>query len=54
MKCSNCGRENRNSLVKKWTFNVYEVSRFECSECGKMFNIYGGIDQSYTIPKTRN
>jgi transposase-like protein len=52
MKCPVCSKENRNPPLKQWAFNVYEVSRYKCSECGNNFNTYVGEKNSYTIPKS--
>lgn len=52
MKCPRCNYEISSSPVKKWNFNVYEVSRFFCSNCNSKFNLYEGPEgKSYTIPK---
>jgi|ACXJ01.1.fsa_nt_gi transposase-like protein len=52
MKCPICGKENNSPPIKEWTFNVFQVSRYKCSECGEYFNTYVGEKNSYTIPKT--
>ena len=51
MKCPVCNKENQNPPLKQWAFNVYEVSRYKCSECGNNFNTYVGEKNSYTIPR---
>ncbi|HLH86615.1 MAG TPA: hypothetical protein VKU79_07115 [Thermoplasmataceae archaeon] len=53
MKCPLCDAEINVTPIKRWTFNVYSVSRFRCSECGSNFNLYQSESRSYTIPKAR-
>ena len=53
MKCPVCGKDNSGSPMKKWAFNVFEVSRYKCSSCGNNFNVYEGEHKTYTIPKSQ-
>ena len=52
MKCPICGKENSSPPIKEWTFNVFQVSRYKCSECGDHFNTYVGEKNTYTIPRS--
>lgn len=51
MKCPVCGKENNSKPFKEWTFNVFAVSRYKCSECNNQFNLYESENKTFTIPK---
>lgn len=53
MKCPVCDSEVTLSPIKKWSFNVYKVSRYNCPECCGYFNLYEGETNSYANPKAR-
>jgi transposase-like protein len=54
MRCPICDAEIKNDPLKRWNFNVYEVSKYLCDKCGNRFNFYSNPDgKSYTIPKSK-
>jgi transposase-like protein len=54
MKCPICGNDVHIEAMKRWKFGNYDVSRFQCPQCGKTFNTYQeGGDLKYTIPKAK-
>lgn len=51
MKCPICENENKSKPFKTWTYAIYQVSRYKCSECGEVFNTYESDSISFTIPR---
>jgi len=44
IKCPYCGFEGELKLLKTWKFRFYDVKRFQCPKCMRMFNYYYGIN----------
>lgn len=53
MRCPICGKDNKNPPFNRWTYNVFDVSRYKCSECSESYNVYVGEHKKFTIPKNR-
>ena len=55
MKCPVCDKDSTVGPFKKWSFESYDVSRYDCPDCGQKYNVYRQGDKiKYTIPKSRN
>ncbi len=52
MKCPVCNSSVSSNPYREWRFNIYNVKRYKCENCGANFNVYeyNGTEK-YTIPK---